>query len=154
MDIIEDHLLCLFRAIIKLKIYYKEWSKFTTVVLWKPGKPSYNVPKAYRPIALLYTMGKVLTAIVAEELAHLLEAEHLLPDNHFGGQAGCKTTDVIFLLENKIKAAWREGKVTSVLFLDIEGMFPNAVTKRLLHNMRQQHIPTDIIDFVYILLDG
>jgi hypothetical protein len=79
LDIIEDHLLCLFRAILKLKIYYKGWSEFTTVVLRKPGKPSYNIPKAYRPIALLCTMGKVLTAIVAEELARLLEAEARAP---------------------------------------------------------------------------
>jgi hypothetical protein len=31
-----------------------------------PGKPKYNVLKAYRPIALLNTMVKVLTAVIAK----------------------------------------------------------------------------------------
>jgi hypothetical protein len=99
-------------------------------------------------------MGKVLTAIVVEEMAWLLEIEHLLPNTHFGGWAGHKMTDAIFLLESRVKAAWREGKVALVLFLDIEGAFLNAVTERLLHNMRRCRIPTDYIDFVHILLTG
>jgi hypothetical protein len=35
-----------------------------TVVLRKPQKPTYDVAKAYRPIALLNTLGKVLEKIV------------------------------------------------------------------------------------------
>jgi len=41
------------------------------------------------------------------------------------------------LLTNKVKVAWRIGKVTSVLFLDIEGAFPNANPERLVHNLRK-----------------
>jgi hypothetical protein len=52
------------------------------------------------------------------------------------------------LLAYKIKNAWRKGKVASVLFLDIEGAFPNAVTDRLLHNMRNRKIPEQYIIFV------
>ena len=47
--------------------HYNPWKTFTTVVLHKPGKPHYDVPKAYRPIALLNTMWKVLTTIVADQ---------------------------------------------------------------------------------------
>jgi len=45
------------------------------------------------------------------------------------------TTDTVHVLVDKIKKAWRKGKVVSILFLDIEGAFPNAVTERLLHNI-------------------
>lgn len=37
----------------------------TTVALQKPAKADYTVPKAWRPIALLNTLGKGLEAIVA-----------------------------------------------------------------------------------------
>jgi len=40
----------------------------------KPGKPKYNIPKAYRPIALLNTLTKLLSTIVVEEITHLVES--------------------------------------------------------------------------------
>ena len=59
----------------------------------KLGKPRYDIPKAYRPIALLNTMVKLLTFIVAEEMSYLTEKHQLLPFTHFGGRMGCTTTD-------------------------------------------------------------
>ena len=38
---------------------------------------------------------------------------------------------------------WRKGLTVSGLFLDISGAFPNAVIKRVIHNMRCQHIPIE-----------
>ncbi|KIJ98004.1 hypothetical protein K443DRAFT_104713, partial [Laccaria amethystina LaAM-08-1] len=80
-----DHLVHLFRGVFMLRTYFQGWREFTTAVLRKPSKPCYEVPKAYRPIALLCTIPKVLTAIVAEDIAHLVEKNTLLPDTHFGG---------------------------------------------------------------------
>jgi hypothetical protein len=84
---------------------------------------------------------------VADQLTYTLEHHQLLPNTHFGGRPGHSTTDSLHLLEDTIKNAWRAHKVASVLFLDIEGEFPNAVTKRLLHNMHMRHIPGDLVHF-------
>lgn len=137
----------LFNAVFSHHTYYQPWRKFTTVVLRKPGKPNYSVPKAYRPIALLNTTGKLLTAVVADQLTHILEHHKLLPNTHFGGRLGRSTSDSLHLLEETIKNAWCSHKVALVLFLDIEGAFPNAVTERLLHNMRMRWIPAELIQF-------
>jgi hypothetical protein len=83
---------------------------------------------------------------------HILEHHQLLPNTHFGGRPGRSTIDSLHLLETTIKDAWRSHKVVSALFLDIEGAFPNAVTNRLIHNMRMRRIPTSIIDFTERLL--
>ena len=40
----------------------------------------------------------------------------------------------------------------SILFLNIEGTFPNAVTTQLINNMKKCRIPTSIIKFVQNLL--
>jgi len=80
-----DHLLYLFRGVLALRTYYLGWQVFTMAVLRKPGKPNYEVPKAYRPIALLCMILKVLTAIVVEDISHMVEKGTLLPDTHFGG---------------------------------------------------------------------
>jgi len=149
-----EYLLHLFRGVFALRTYYAGWQEFTTAVLRKPDKPSYEVPKAYCPIALLCTIPKVLTAIVVESVSHLVEKNALLPGTHFGGQPGCTTMDAIHYLVGKVKSAWGKKKVTLVLFLDVKGAFPNAVTDRLIHNLRKWQIPTAYMKFVEWLLKG
>ena len=152
VSLISERLIRIFQAILDLNIYYDPWKEFTTVVLRKPGKPSYEVPKAYRPIALLSTLAKTLTSIIAETISNLVEIHQLLPKNHFGGRPGRTTTDALHYLVSKIKTAWRNDQVVSVLFLDVEGAFPNAVTNRLLHNLKTRRVPTVLIRFVANLL--
>ena len=110
------------------------------------------VPKAYWPTALISTMVKVLTALVAKNISQLVEQHQLLPKNHFGGRPGRTTADAIHYIVHKIKIAWANDRVTSVLFLDVEGAFPNAVTNRLIHNLRKRRIPEVYTRFVRVLL--
>jgi ribonuclease HI/exonuclease III len=153
-DLIADHLLQIFNAIFMRKTYYDGWREYDTVVIRKPGKTDYSNPKAYRPIALLNTLYKLLTAIVTEVLVFIAEKYDLLPKNQFGGRPGRKTTDAMHYLTQKIKNAWRNGKVVSALFLDIEGAFPNAVPERLLHNMKMKGVPEEYVEFIRIMLEG
>jgi hypothetical protein len=136
-DLIIDRLLYIYEAMLERRLLYKLWKTSITVVLRKPGKPRYDIPKAYRPIALLNTMWKVLTAIIANHISFLTEEHQLLPVKHFGGRPGRTTTDALHLLTYKIKEAWWSGKIAAVLFLDIKGAFPNAVPVKLLHNLRK-----------------
>src|SRR5947208_17077091 len=57
-DRLMDRLLSIYKAIFEKGMSYEPWKHFTMVVLRKLGKPKYDVPKAYRPIALLNTMWK------------------------------------------------------------------------------------------------
>jgi ribonuclease HI/exonuclease III len=154
LDLLLEYLYHIYKSTLILDTYYDPWREFTTVVLRKPGKPNYETPKAYRPIALLSTLAKVLTAIVAEDISRLAEKHQLLPKTHFGGRPGRTTTDAIHYLVHRIKEAWRKNKVASILFLDVEGAFPNAVTERLLHNLKKRRIPTIYINFIKQLLTG
>lgn len=152
--LIKDHILHLFHAVFNLETYYPGWLEVITIVLQKPGKPAYDVAKAHRPVALLNTLAKLLTAIVAEDLSYLVEKHSLLPQTQFGGRPGRTTSDSMHLITNWTKHQWRQGRVVSILFLDIEGAFPNAVLDRLLHNMRKRRIPESIVKFIERLLTG
>jgi Reverse transcriptase (RNA-dependent DNA polymerase) len=152
VDLIAEYLLWIFQATFALQTYSKNWKAWITVILRKPGKANYDTAKSYRPIALLNTIGKLLTAIVAEDMTYMTEKYQLLPENHFGGRPGRTTTDSLHLVTNKIKGAWRRKKVAAMLFLDIEGAFPNAVTDRLLHNLRKRRIPEEYVLFVERML--
>jgi hypothetical protein len=63
-------------------------------------------------------------------------------------------TDALHYLTHRIKKAWRENKVASILFLDVEGVFPNAVTDRLIHNLRKRRIPDAYVKFTSNILQG
>ena len=97
-------------------------------------------------------MAKVLTALVADNISQLVEQHQLLPKTHFGGRPGRTTTDAIHYLVHKVKRAWANDQVASVLFLDIEGAFPNAVTDLLIHNLKSRRIPEVYTKFVKQLL--
>ena len=106
-DLLTNRLLSIYVAMFECTLLYKPWKTFIMVVLRKPGKPKYNIPKAYQPIALLNTIWKVLTAVVMDQLTFAMEKHQLLPANHFGGRPRHMTTDTMHLLANTIKAAWR-----------------------------------------------
>ncbi|CDO68734.1 hypothetical protein BN946_scf184652.g61 [Trametes cinnabarina] len=144
-DIIRGTYANILNACIQLHYHPPAWKKFTTITLRKPGKPSYLVPKAYRPIALEDTSSKVLESVVARRLAGLAEMHGLLPANHFGGRAGRTTTDAVLFLTQRVKDAWRKGHVATVLFLDITSAFPSVNHARLLHNLRKRQVPEDLV---------
>ena len=110
------------------------------VVLCKPGCPNYSVYKVFHLIALL-NIYKLTSAVIANQLTHTLESNNLLPDTHFSSHLGRSTINSLYLFEATVKDAWWANKVASILLLDIEGAFPNAVMKHLLHNMCNHHIP-------------
>ena len=126
IDMLAKRLYFIFRAIFELEVYPSEWRESITVVLRKPGKPSYEDPKAYRPIALLNTLGKLFSTIVTNEISYFCESRNLLPPTQFGGRPVRTTTDSMLLLTHTIKESWRKRKVASVLFLDVQGAFPNV----------------------------
>lgn len=151
-DLLVPQLRLIFQAVLDLGTYIDKWKIFDTVVLRKPAKPSYSVPKAYRLVALLNTIPKLLAAIIAEDISYMAEKYELLPGTHFGGRPGRNTSDQLQYIVSVIKKAWKEGNVATVLYLDVAGAFPNAVKERLLHNLRRRRIPEKYVVFVEKLL--
>jgi Reverse transcriptase (RNA-dependent DNA polymerase) len=117
-----------------------------------PASHKYDVPKAYRPIALLNTLAKLLTAIITKQLIFYAEKHNLLPSNHFRERARRSATNAVHLLVYQIKGVWQKGRVVLVLFLDIEGAFPNADNNQLVYNLRARKVPKKIITFVANML--
>ncbi len=144
-DIIRSPLTLLFNACIRYEHQPTLWKTFTMITLRKPQKPDYSVLKAYRPIALEDTVGKVLKLVVAQHLSLLTKQHGLLPPNHFSGRPGRTTTNAILYLVQRIKDTWRGKEVVSVLFLDISQAFPFVSHTKLLHNLKKRSIPQNLV---------
>ena len=109
-----------------------------SVIIPKPNKPDYSIPKAYRPIALLNTLGKLLTKILANRLQHDAAQYGLLHRDQFGGIQGHSTIDAGLVLTDFISEHRERGWHTSVCAIDVAQFFPSlshavmgAILKRL-----------------------
>jgi len=126
------------------------------VVLRKPGKDDYTIPKAYRPIALLNTIGKIMDAIIARRLSYLVETYQLLPQTHIGGRKARSTEHAIHVIIERIYEAWNRpsGQVASLLLLDVSSAFDNVSHQRLLHNLRKRRVNEKTVTWIASFLSG
>lgn len=140
----------LFNACMEQGYHPKIFKKATTIVLKKPNKEDYTEPKAYRPIALLDTLGKVLETIMAKKLSDLAEEHSLLPTTQYGARRSKNTETALEHLVELTHTAWgcNGAYVATILSLDVEGAFDNVNSKRLLHNLEAKGIPEYIIRWV------
>ena len=155
-DLLVPFLGPIFRATFTLKHYPERWKLSSTVVLKKPSHPDYTATKAYRPIALLDTMAKVLSLCVADNITFIAENHGMLPSTHFGGRPGRTTVDSLHQLMKFTHDVWahKTEKYVSILFLDIKAAFPSVVVEKLLHNMRMKFIPVEYMEWLRWRLDG
>lgn len=154
LDILLPGLQKLFNACLQVGYCPQHFKEAVTVVLRKPGKDDYTQPKSYRPIALLNTLGKVLEAIIANRLAYLADVYQLLPRRHTGGRKLASTEHAIHVLLQRIYKAWSEGKVATLLLLDVSGAYDNVSRERLLHNLRKRRVDEKIVKWVASFLSG
>ncbi|KAI9036869.1 reverse transcriptase family protein [Aspergillus affinis] len=133
------------------KLWRLHFREARTIALRKPGKPDYPIPKAYRPIALLNTLGKALESVLATRLSYLAETYNLLPINHLGGRG---TEAALHTVVKVIQSAWKQGKMVSILYLDISGAFDNVSHPRLLHNLRKRGVPLEIVNWIASFLSN
>ena len=128
-------LLAIFNRICLTGIWPSCFKDSISVIIPKLNKPDYSIPKAYRPIALLNTMGKLLTKILANRLQHDAAQYGLLHREQFGGIQGHSTIDAGLVLTDFISEHRERGWHTSVCALDIAQFFPSlshAVMGRIL----------------------
>ena len=148
LDILLPSLHGLFNTCMLLGYCPAHFKETITVALRKPGKDDYTEPKAYRPIALLNTLGKALESIIASRLTYLADTHQLLPSRHTGGRKLASTDHAIHLLLQRIHKAWADGQVASLLLLDVSGAFDNVCRPRLLHNLRKRRINETLVRWI------
>ena len=119
-----------------------------TVCLRKPGKGSYNQAKAWRPIALLNTTGKLMEAVAAARLSQLAEEKKLLPEIQMGFRKGRSTESALFLLTSQVEKIWKEGMVASLLSLDISGAYDRVLPNCLKQSLERKGIPSWLISWI------
>ena len=133
--------------------YHPEaWRTSTTAIIPKPNKPAYDVAKAYRPVALLNCLGKILEKIMATRLSWLAEKHQILYRDQIGGRPQRSAIDAVMALVHLVEAANSQGKVASALFMDVKGAFDNVSAHRLQTTMTEMGLPVPLVAWVQSFL--
>jgi hypothetical protein len=124
--------------------FFKESS---SVIIPKLGKPSYAAPKAFRPIVLLNTIGKLIEKCVSNHIQFDCVKHGVFQSNQFGGIMQRSTEDAGLYLTHLVKAGWARGLKTSVIAFDIAQFFPSLNHGMLMAILRQSGFPEKVIWF-------
>ncbi len=125
-----------------------QWRTAKIIPLRKPGKGDYTLAKAWRPISLLSTLGKILEAVVAERISYAAETQGLLPANHFGARKRRSADQALVLLQEQIYKAWRMRRVLSLISFDVKGAYNGVCKERLLERMKARGIPSQLLKWI------
>jgi hypothetical protein len=133
-------------ACVSLGYHPLYWRVSTTVVLQKPNKKDYREVKAYRPISLLNTMGKVLEKVVQNRLTYL--TYDILPKHQFGARPGYSAPDAVLKLKQDVQKCKK--KVTTAMMIDVEGAFDNVHRDTLINTLKRFKIPSAALSWTYV----
>jgi hypothetical protein len=137
----------LFQVCINRSYHPTAFCHCNTVPLRKPGKDDYSAPRAWRQIALLNTLGKVLENVIARRISTLSwSIAFSLPSTWGPTPASQMTLPSTFFSKRSMQHGRTKYGVATLLSLDMTGAFDRVVPARLLHNMREIKFPEWILN--------
>jgi ribonuclease HI len=145
---VKDRVLDLFQASLEEGTLSTQWRHAKIIPLKKPNKENYSIAKAWRPISLLATLGKILESVVAERISHAVETYGLLPTSHFGARKQRSAEQALVFLQEQIYTAWRGRRVLSLISFDVKGAYNGVCKERLIQRMKARGIPEDLLRWV------
>ncbi|CAA7263213.1 unnamed protein product [Cyclocybe aegerita] len=98
----DKHVLALFIVLANACLRVGHWPRIfkesLSVIVPKPNKPSYAVPKAFRPIVLLITFGKLIEKMIANRIQFDAVKHDIFHPNQLGGIRQRSTEDAGLIL--------------------------------------------------------
>ncbi|PPQ89621.1 hypothetical protein CVT25_012633, partial [Psilocybe cyanescens] len=118
-------LLSLANACLRVGHWPKHFKESMSVIIPKPNKPSYSVPKAFRPIVLLNTIGNLIEKMLSNHIQFDSVASDVFHPNQIGWICQQSTEDAGLILTHMVHADWAKGLKTSVIAFDVAQFFPS-----------------------------
>ena len=127
-----------------LRLGHHPWHDALVVVIPKPNKPDYSVPKAYRPISPLECCAKLVEKIVTHCFLSDINLLDLIPQTQFGSRDYSSPVDAILAITHKAETVIKSKYVRALILFDIQGFFDNISIPHLLHICADLGFPVPI----------
>jgi ribonuclease HI len=139
---------------IQLGYYPIVWKRAKGILLRKPDKPDYAIPKAYRVISLLECLGKVVEKVVAGKVASFCESHHILHEGQFGSRKNRSTHDALLKLISFVEKAWKKGNVAGAIFMDVKGAFDRVTQSTLIQTLIGVGLAQNLVKWISSFLSN
>ena len=96
----------------------------TTIVISKPNKMLYDSLKAFRPIVLLNTLGKLIKKVIGKRFQFHIVLNNFIHQSQLGSLKFKSTSDTGVALTYFVCIRWVRNLSTSALVFDISQFFP------------------------------
>ncbi|CAA7265986.1 unnamed protein product [Cyclocybe aegerita] len=147
----DKHVLALFIMLANACLWVGHWPRIfkesLSVIVPKPNKPSYAVPKAFRPIVLLITFGKLIEKMIANRIQFDAVKHDIFHPNQLGSICQRSTEDAGLILTHLVRAGWVKGLQTSALAFDITQFFPSINHEMFMAVLRKQGFSLVLVEF-------
>ncbi|CAA7269302.1 unnamed protein product [Cyclocybe aegerita] len=154
----DKHVLALFIVLANACLQVGHWPRIfkesLSVIVPKPNKPSYAVPKAFRLIVLLITFGKLIEKMIANRIQFDAVKHDIFHPNQLGGIRQRSTEDAGLILTHLVQAGWVKGLQTSALAFDIAQFFPSINHEMFMAVLRKQGFSPVLVEFFASYLVG
>lgn len=148
LDSLTEPLVRIYRACLALGYIPIPWRKTRVVFIPKPGKESYNVAKAFRPISLMSFLLKGLERLVDRHLRDGPLKSSPLHNNQHAYRAGRSTDTALHALVSRIEEVLRVKSAALAVFYDIEGAFNNTSFEAVEEALRCKQVHPLIIRWI------
>ena len=132
---------------IELGYWLSHSKRSTMIVISKPNKKSYNLPKVFRPVVLLNTVSKLIEKVIRERLQFNTASNEFIHPSQLSGLKLKSTVDVGIALIYIIYTGWVKNLSTSTLAFDIAQFFPLLNHCLLFLIMRKAGFDNHIVSF-------
>jgi ribonuclease HI len=146
-NIIENRFVKLYSNLISYGYHPICWREAIGAILKKPNRKA-SLPKSYRVISLLNCLGKIAEKIVATRLGYLATTTDIVNFDQMGSRRQISAIDAVMSLVHDIQLAKSEGKVTSVLFMDVKGAYDHVSLNQLLKICQDLGLPRSLCNWI------
>ena len=142
-----SNIISIANACINLEFWLSHFKRFTTVVIPKPNKQSYDSPKLFRPIILLNMLSKLIKKVISKRLQFLTTLNDFIHPSQLGGLKFKSMTDVGVALTHIIQSGWVKNLLTSTLAFNITQFFPSLNYRLLTLILKKVEFDNHIVSF-------
>lgn len=121
------------------------WCFSLGTIIKKSNKSDYTVSKAYRIIALLTCLEKIVEKIMTNRLSYWGQTSSLLHDDQIDDRKNRSAIDAVMQLTHDIKIAFNQKKVLTCILLNIKEAFDHVSKNQLLKMMKECNLSSQII---------
>ena len=141
----------IFKACIALSHTPRKWRSTKVIFLPKPGKKSFDIPKAYRPISLSNFALKVLERLCVWKADKAMEHFPIHPNQH-GFLKGKSTDSALSKTVDYIEQNIFEDQLCLGMFLDISSAFDSISIHHIKQSLLDHGVDHELVAWYYSYL--